>query len=367
MSPNSKKHVAVMGIKGLPAKGGAERVAEAIIGAALAQDYQITVYGKKNYLEENNFSRNLEIIPIQYLPGKHLGAFSFGLLSALHALLCRNFDFIHLHCADYGYLLPLLRLRYKVIGTSHGAEYNRDKWGKFAKWFFRLSEALFIRLSTVCTSVSKMLAEHYSQKYLKKVFYIPNGIDEYEATHSKALEKYHLPSDYILFCASRIIPSKGCDLLLEANRQLNVKLPIVIIGNKDIDVFHKEHLMSLAEQNVIFINFISSKDELFEIIKNCRVFVFPSTYEAMSMILLEVASLKKAIVCSNIPENLEAIGDHAVYFESGQISSLRNNLEYALTHSEIIEGLAESAYSWVMQHRRWQKITKSYLEIYKGL
>lgn len=356
-----------MGIKGLPAKGGGERVAEAIIDAALANDYRVTLYAKKSYLKENNLLSNLEIIPIHDLPGKHLSAFSFGLLSTLHALFWRKYDLIHLHYADFGYLVPLLRLRYKVLGTSHGAEYYRDKWGRIAKWCFRLFEFPFVRMTNVCTSVSKSLAEYYSRKYGKDVLYIPNGINPYQAQGTNLSEKYSLPLEYILFCAGRIIPSKGCDLLLEANRRLGLKVPVVVIGDMDGDAAYKKHLLDLAEPNVIFLNFISSKDELFELIHNCRFFVFPSSYEAMSMILLEVASLKKGIVCSDILENVEAIGPNAVYFASAKISDLQEKIEYALSYPEKMTQMAEAAYSWVMQHRQWQKITKSYLELYEGL
>lgn len=353
-----------MGIKGLPAKGGGERVAEAIIKEALAHNYRITLYSKKSYLEKNQVPENLEIISIPELSGKHLSAFSFGLFSTLHALFQRNYDFIHLHYADFGYIVPLLRLRYKVIGTSHGAEYHRDKWGKLAKWCFRLFEVPFVCLTNICTTVSKPLAEYYAQKYQKRVIYIPNGINPYQFKESQSLLKYNLPPNYILFCAGRIIPSKGCNFLLQANRQLENKPPLVIVGSFDMDASYKEYLLSLAEPNVIFIDFISSKDELFELIRNCQLFVFPSTYEAMSMILLEVASLKKGIICSNIPENVEAIGTNALYFESGQVNSLREKMEYALEYREEMAKLGQAAYEWVMQHRRWQDIIKIYLDLY---
>jgi glycosyltransferase involved in cell wall biosynthesis len=356
-----------MGIKGLPAKGGGERAAEAIIDAALANDYWVTLYAKKSYLQKDLLPKNLKVVSIHDLPGKHLSAFSFGLLSALHALFCRNFDFIHLHYADFGYVVPLLRLRYKVIGTSQGAEYNRDKWGRFAKWCFRLFEVPFVRLTNVCTSASKPLAEYYYRKYGKDVLYIPNGINPYQAQRANVAGKYSLPPDYILFCAGRIIPSKGCDLLLEANRRLGLKVPVVIIGDMEGDVAYKKYLLELSEPNIIFLNFISSKDELFELIRNCSFFVFPSSYEAMSMILLEVASLKKGIVCSNIPENMEAIGVHAVYFESGKVGSLQDKIAYALAHPAEMEILAKAAHNWVMQHRQWREISRSYLELYESL
>jgi glycosyltransferase involved in cell wall biosynthesis len=364
------KHIAVMGIKGLPAKGGGERVAEAIIKEALDQGYRITVYAKKNYYEQHDIPDNLKIILIRDLPGKHLSAFSFGIISCIHALLFGNYNLIHLHYADFGYIVPLLRLQYKVMVSSHGAEYNRDKWGKLAKLCFKLFEFGFIKYSNIRTCVSAPLTKYYEQHYGKKVFYIPNGINpsEFENLPQDVLEKYKLnKNQYILFCAGRIIPSKGCDVLLQANRLLGVNVPLIIIGDMGSDPSYKKYLMGLAEANVRFIDFISSKSELFSIAANCRFFVFPSAYEAMSLMLLEVASVKKGIVCSDIPENYETIGENALYFKTGQVDSMCNKIKYALEHPHEMEEMGERAYQWVIKNRNWQKITQAYLKLYREI
>jgi len=364
------KHIAVMGIKGLPAKGGGERAAEAVIKEALEQGYRVTVYAKKNYYEQHDIPGNLEIVLIRDLAGKHLSAFSFGLFSCIHALLFRNYDLIHLHYADFGYIVPLLRLRFKVMVSSQGAEYNRDKWGKLAKLCFKLSEIPFIKYSNIRTCASAPLTKYYEQHYGKEVFYIPNGINpsEFENLPQDVLEKYELPKNqYILFCAGRIIPSKGCDVLLQANRLLGVNIPLIIIGDMDSDPSYKKYLMSLAEANVRFIDFISSKSELFSIAANCRFFVFPSAYEAMSLMLLEVASVKKGIVCSDIPENYETIGENALYFKTGQVDSMCNKIKYALEHTHEMEEMGERAYQWVTKNRNWQKITQDYLKLYRKI
>lgn len=369
LNSTPQKHIAVMGIKGLPAKGGGERVAEAIINKALKNNFKVSVYAKKSYFENIDIPDNLEIILIKDLKGKRLNAFSFGLFSALHALFFGSYDLIHLHYADFGYIVPILKLRYKVIGTSHGAEYHRDKWDKLAKLCFKIFEAPFVRYSDICTSVSKPLAEYYGKKYGKKIHYIPNGIYLNNTLHDvngATLKKYNIPSQqYILFCAGRIIPSKGCDLLLQANRNLKLEVPLVIIGDLSDSKAYKDYLMDLAEPNVVFIDFISSKEELFEIIAQCRFFVFPSTYEAMSMMLLEVASLKKGIVCSDLEENFEAIGENAIYFKSGEVDSLTEKIRNALENQDKMEELGGRAFHWVTQNRNWEGITESYLTLYK--
>jgi glycosyltransferase involved in cell wall biosynthesis len=367
----SQKRIAVLGIKGLPSKGGGERVAEAIINAAVDDGFQVTVYGKKGYCERKGISRRIDLVTIRDVKGKHLSAFSFGLISAFHALLFGKYDLIHLHYADFGYIVPLLKLRYKVIGTSHGAEYNRGKWNSLAKLFFKMVEVLFVKYTDICTSVSKPLADYYRDQYGKEIIYIPNGIyidpSQSEVT-GKTLQRYGLQKrGYILFAAGRIIPSKGCDLLLKANREVDPDIPLVVIGDRDGDKQYKAYLDSLSSPNVVFIDFIGSKGELYELVENCRFFVFPSAYEAMSIMLLEVASLKRGIVCSDIPENLEAVAHCAVYFRSGDHSHLAQKIIRALESPSEMDRLGDQAYEWVKENRNWHGITERYMALYDSI
>ena len=363
-------HIAILGAKGLPAKGGGERVAEAIIKKAIKDGFRITLYGKKDYCRPVNYGPNFKMITITEIKGKHLSAFSFGLLSALHALMFGKYDLIHLHYADFGYIVPLLKLKFKVIATSHGAEYNRDKWGKLAKLFFRFVEGPFVKYSNICTSMSKRLSDYYSQKYKKKVYFIPNGADILQDVKfgCSANIKYNLPiNDYMLFAAGRVISSKGCDLLLLANKNLNSEIPLVIIGGLEGDVGYKFYLESLSKPNIKFVNFIEKKEDLFEIISNSKFFIFPSTYEAMSMMLLEVAFLKKGVVCSDIQENYDAIGNNAIFFKFGNYEDLANKIDFALRNQSVMDELGQKAYQYVKEKRNWEAITDYYIQLYKSL
>jgi glycosyltransferase involved in cell wall biosynthesis len=369
--------IAVLGIKGLPSKGGAERVVEAVIKAALRSGCEVTVYGKKSYCEDVSYpGGRFRLVLIKDFGGKYLNPFLFGLSSAIHALIFGRYDVIHLHCADYGFLVPLLRLRFKVIGTSHGAEYNRDKWNREAKLFFKIAEALFVKFTDVCTSVSKTLGEYYSERYGRPVIYIPNGIDfsgdalgnrNQVDNGNEVLTRHKLDKKgYILFASGRIIPSKGCDILLKANRKLNLNIPLIVVGRND-QRDYAGYLEGLVAPNVIFIDFIASKRDLFQLVANCRFFIFPSTYEAMSIMLLEVASLKKGVICSDIPENVEAINTNAVYFRSGDEDDLADKISYAVQNEDKMDELGAKAYEWVRKNRDWNNITEEYIRLFRSV
>ena len=90
--------------------------------------------------------------------------------------------------------------------------------------------------------------------------------------------------------------------------------------------------------NIEFMGLIREKEKLFKYIRNARLFVFPSYSENMSIMLLEAASLKVPVICSDIPENKTVFNEKEVlFFKSENEDDLAEKLKYALANSRIME------------------------------
>lgn len=367
MKEKSKKKIAFMGIKGMPSKGGAERVVEAIINN-LKDDLDIYVYCSKAYSKDHQ-EDNINLIKLRNLKGKHLSSFSLFVLSAFHALLFRRFDLVHVHNTDAGFIVPLLRLKYKVVGTCHGFPYTREKWGLWARSFLMFSEALFFKFCNAVTCVSSSLSDVLNANHSKKIYYIPNGVDTLQCEKDHALmEEFALKGqEYICFAAGRIDPTKGCHTLLKAFQSVSRDIKLVVIGDFSHKKAYSQELFQMADNRVIFIPFVESKARLFGIIENAKIFVFPSTVEAMSMMLLEVAGLGVPIICSDIAENVCVLKDYSVYFSTGNEEDLARKIESCLDSYENTLKLSNQTKAWVAKEYRWRDISKKYESIYNSL
>jgi glycosyltransferase involved in cell wall biosynthesis len=356
-----------MGIKGLPSKGGAERVVEAIVGS-LKDSLDISVYCSKAYSGDHQ-EDNINLIKLPNLKGKHLSSFSLFLMSAFHALLSRRFDFIHVHNTDAGFIIPLLRLRYKIVGTCHGFPYKREKWGILARSFLRCSEALFFRLCNAVTCVSSSLSDELNSKHSRKTHYIPNGVETVQCEKDYALvEEYALKGqDYICFAAGRIDPTKGCHTLLKAFKGISRDIKLVVIGDFSHKKDYSQELHRMADDRVVFVPFVETKERLFGIIENSKIFVLPSTVEAMSMMLLEVTGLGVPTICSDIAENTSVLKDHGVYFKVGDEKELTQKIEACLDRYEELLESSRQTKEWVAEQYRWQDIAEKYATVYDSL
>jgi glycosyltransferase involved in cell wall biosynthesis len=367
MAQTGKKKIAFLGIKGLPSRFGADRVVEGIVDN-LAEDFDIYVYCSES-VSKDYHPEHIRLIKIKHPRGKHLFSFSLSLLSALHALFFGRFDLVNVHNTDSGFIVPLLRLRYKVVGTSHGFAYKRGKWGGFARRFFMWSEKIMMSFSTAVTCVSKSITEELETMYNRDVTFIPNGIDKPGVVEDPAtFAKYGFKDkEFICFAAGRVDPTKGCHLLLEAFQKIDRDIQLVTIGDFGHKKDYTEELHRMADGRVTFVPFIAEKEILFGIINNSKLFVFPSTVEAMSIMLLEVAALGVPVVCSEIPENTTVLEDRTTYFSSGDSNDLREKIDSCLDNYDNAVEQARDTKTWVLETYNWKSIAAQYRALYNDL
>ena len=361
--------VAIIGIKGLPAKGGAERAVEALVKRLTLRDISFTVYSDARYTSSDSFVDGVKLIRIPAIQGKHLRTSTLVVFSTIHALLFGNYDLVNLHNVEVSFVLPLLRLRFKVLGTCHGFAYRRAKWGYFAKKFMRLMDYFFIKYSNMVTSVSTRDARILKDRYGSKVTYIPNGVGtEFHPDFPKAeeiLKKLGIQKhNYFIFVAGRIEPTKGAHLAVEAVNKLKSDVPLLMIGDDNHVQEYKEKLHSMAGPRVYFHPLIEDPSVLFGLMKYSIFLIFPSTVEGMSMVLLEAASLGVPIICSDIEENM-VLGENGVYFKSENVQTLLEKLQWFLANRDKAILNAEKIQKYVHSSYSWEKIANQYYQVFK--
>lgn len=369
-----KYKIAFLGLKGIPAKHGADRVVESLI-RHLSDEYDITVYCKRGYSNNPGYVLPIRRFTIPTVKIKYLEMFIYLFLSALHALYMDNYDLIHIHNIDCAFIIPLLKKKYKnrIIATSHGSPYIREKWPGLVKRFFRYMEKIFINYSGVLTAVAHPLQKYYELTYGKKVHYIPNGCnfdEKYDMNSAdELLRKYNIGDDsYLLFAAGRIMPSKGCHVLIDAYNQTHLQIPLVIIGDMKEMPEYSESLRQKARDRIIFAGFVEKKEILMGVVKRAKIFIFPSSYEAASMMLLEAVSLGVPVIASDISENKNLLDmPEAFFFRVNDVDDLSRKLVWAMNNYQQFKQQSQSLSMSIRQKYDWKKIAGHYRQLYSLL
>ncbi len=363
----TKYKIAVIGIKGLPAYGGAAAVGENIIHQ-LKEQYDFTVLSVSSHTSKENTNVNgIKQIVFRNNGKGGLNTFIYYLKCLAHVLL-NKYDLVHLHHAESGFITPLLRLRYKAVVTFHGIfSYTDPKFSRLQNLFFRFSEGLNMRWANVVVSVSETDKDYIFQKYKRIVEYIPNGMtvninQSPTAIHGKQEE-------YIFFAAGRIYQIKGLHLLLKAARSMAFPIKIVVAGDMDQVEEYKTEILTLSQGiEVQYLGLIKEKSELVRLIQGAKIFVFPSVTEAMSMMLLEVVSTGTPVIASDIPSNKAIFtNDELLFFKNNDSNDLSLKLNYAIANPNEMAQKANFALKKSEKCYNWQAIGQSYSKIYNKL
>ncbi len=368
------KRVVVFGVKTFPSRGGTDRVAENLV-IQLKDQFPTTVYCYKDP-EAANHIKGIRVIQFKPISQGAIGAFVYFFVSAIHLLFQSNVGVVHVHKTDAAFFIPLLRLRHKVIATSHEAPYKRDKWNRFIKLYFHLVERIFIKTSNVCTCISQPLTDYYKAKYGKDVLFVPNGINLVEPAKFdlKAAQSFlpagaSMDKPYVLFSARRLMGTKGCHTMLEALAKIKYTGQVFIAGEHHHSNEYLDKLKKLSTGlNVHFLGYVYPLNALLALVDHADLFIFPSETEGMSIMLLEVASVGKPIVASDIPENTQVFSSNEVlYFKAINADDLAEKLTYALANSSEMTALGKRCQQRVFTDYLWTNIAKTYAQVYLSI
>lgn len=356
----NKPSIAFFGLKGLPSQGGTAAVGENIIWQ-LCSKYNVTVYATSSHANHREPIPGVKQIIFKALPLKKLNVFYYNLISALHALFFGRYKLVHTHQIDIAFIIPILRLRYKVVATHHGKTYEINKWGSVMKSYFRWSERLMLKMANAVTFVADTERQDTIKQYPGNYLHIPNGINR-PLGSGNAQRK-----DYLLFAAGRIIPHKGCHVFLEALVKMNYKGRVIIAGNHESIPEYRDQLLAYRSQlDIKFKGMITQKDELQRLVREAHLFVYPTFYEAMSMMLLEVAAEKTPMICSDIRENKAVLNDdEVIFFKTGDADDLAEKITETLANPQKAEECTKRAFDKLINIYCWDTIALQYDKLYQ--
>ena len=231
-------------------------------------------------------------------------------------------------------------------------------------------------LGELSLSISQPLAEYYQKKHGRNVRFLPNGINVADPNTFDANRLLQfipqgasLDKPFILFSARRLMAIKGCHTMLEALKKVGYKGQVFITGELHDGDPYLAHVKTLiGDLNVFFLGFVNPLNALLALVDKSEIFIFPSETEGMSIMLLEVASVGKPIIASDIPENKQVFGGGEVlYFRMKDERDLADKIKFALENKKEMADFGARCQQRVYSDYTWDKISKLYEAIYNSV
>jgi len=360
--------IAMLGVKAVPAIGGIARYVEELGSRLVERGHEVTVYCRPHYMDgQNGTYRGMRRIVTHGLRGKHLDALTHTFTAALHALR-EGYDILHIHGCGPAALSPLLKLRSRgqVVATIHGLDWQRSKWGKIASWMMYKGAALSVRWCDALVGVGEHIRKFYTANFSKEVVVIPSGVSIPEIPPPRCIKQLGLQANRYFFCAVRFVPEKGLHFLIDAFKQLDTDMKLVIAGDTDYESSYVQELLAKRDERIIFPGYVTGR-LLAELFAHCYAYVQPSLLEGLSIAVLEALSYGSCVLASDIPANLEALGPCGYTFEAGNVADLRRKLEWLIANPDEVHEQAQLAREYIARERNWDRTTDLYEALYHSL
>lgn len=354
--------VVVTGTRGIPnVMGGVETHCEQLYPRLAARGVEVTVVRRSSYVNDGLAEWNG--VKLKDIPAPKKKSFE----ALVHTFKAVNYaarvhaDILHVHAAGPALVTPYAKLRgLKVVFTSHGPEYDRDKWGRLAKAVLRLGERLAVRYSDDVIVISDVIRNLIKDKYgrTERVHLIHNGVPAPELCDYPEYfgELGVEPGRYILGMC-RFVPEKRLGDLVEVCKGLD-GYKLVLAGDTDFEDAYSRKLKEDARgAGAVLTGFVKGR-KLHSLLSHAACFVLPSSHEGLPIALLEAMSYGRKVLVSDIPANLAVGLPDSNYFPCGNIEALRVKLEALLSSSD------DPSYD--MSEYNWDRIADQVKQVYES-
>lgn len=359
----------MIGHKRIPGReGGVEVVVEELSTGLVRMGNTVAVYNrKKRGTKKLKNYKGVKIITVPTIEKKSLDAVIYSFFASIRVLFGK-YDVIHYHAIGPSFMLVIPHLfRKKTVVTVHGLNYKTPKWKGFGEKYMHWGEVITAKYADRIITLSKEQQKYFKEKYNRDTEYIPNGTELKDKIKPDVIsKKWDLTKDkYILFL-SRVVPGKGLENLIEAYKQIDSELPLIIAGGSEYVSDFREKVMDMAkdDKRIRFVGFVEGQ-ELIELYSNAFLFVFPSEAEGMPMCLLEALSYDTPCLVSDIPENLEVGGEHVQAFKVKNTEDLKDRLDDCINNNSKL--FTRNTREYIENKYNWDSIVKRTMKLYEDI
>jgi glycosyltransferase involved in cell wall biosynthesis len=348
--------------------GGIERALASMLPLLAQRGHQITVFAPTERASEPELPRywsGVESVHVPALKGKHTQTLSSTAVGVAQALR-RNFELVHFTHEAPGIFVPVVRAgRVSTVVSICGLDWQRSKWNAIAQRAIRGAERIAVPRADGIVALSRGIQCYVADTYHRKAHYVPNGmVVKACPPWSGRLERFKLkPYSYVAF-AARLVPEKGCHVLINAWNRLRTSKILAIAGTGRPDDPYPHELRSSAERDrIVFTGHLDGQD-LEEFFSYAYLFVLPSFLEGQSVALLEALGRGRATLVSDIAENTTVLDGNGFTFRVGDAASLHEMLEELLQQPQLVRDMEQRVADARHGYPSWDEVAAMHENIY---
>ncbi|HRI88292.1 MAG TPA: DUF1972 domain-containing protein [Candidatus Hydrogenedentes bacterium] len=358
--------IAFLGTRGIPANyGGFETFVEEVAVRLAAKGHDVTVYCRStHYGEQLEMYRGVRLVYHASIHTKHLDSITHTLMSTVHMVL-RGAD-VGCYCSSGNSTFIWLARMFgiKVVLNTDGLEWERAKWNRAAKSYFKAAEWLAAKFSNVLIADSRVIRDYYKKKFRRDTTFVAYGADivergfKREMLHDFGVE----PERYFLF-VSRLEPENNAHVLVKAFEGVKTDMKLLVVGSAPFADEYIRELKATTDPRILFPGGLYG--DIYKALQaNAYAYVNAMEVGGTHPAILEAMGAGNCVLVSDISYNVEAVAHAGVSFRTSEVDDLREKLQWLVDHPEEVARFRTIAVERVKAEYDWNQITDDYERIF---
>ena len=362
--------IAIVGTRGVPNQyGGFEQFAEALGTRLVKKRHEVLVYNPESHLYKKIDYKGIIVVRKKEL-FRWIPPFS----TLLYDLIClrdaikQNPDLIF--CCGYSSSLFFRLFKnpnyVPILVHMDGMEWQRQKWGWFAKVFLKWTEKLAMKWSDIQIVDHIEVQKYYQKKYGITPVHIPYGaeMDIRKSVNPPAFLKGDMEKEYFLII-SRLEPENNIDMVLDSFLKSRRNELFLVVGETGTKYGRKLLKKYKSYSQIRFLGSIFEKEILDGLRVNCKAYFHGHSVGGTNPSLLDAMGASCFIFAHDNVYNRGIMGENAIYFSTKEdLLKYFQNMENILKNKE--EYVKENL-NLINKDYNWEKITRQYSELFKSV
>src|SRR5579859_2250536 len=355
--------VAFIGTRGVPASySGFETCVEQVGRRMVERGHEVTVYCRiSHYRERPTEYLGMRLLYLPAIREKHLETLSHTAVSAMR--LSRAAAIVCMGVGNAPVVRYLEVWGRRSVFNVDGADWRREKWGRFARWYLRTSESLAAGGRSIVVADAKAVQAYYRREYGRESELVAYGTDPPADQGTATLEKFGLrPRGYLLW-VGRMVPENAPQDFLEGVRLTGLHVPAVVVGDATYADDFKRSLRAAASSAAIFTGYQFGAAYQ-QLTAHAGIYVLAATVGGTHPVLVEQMAAGNAIFARETESNREVLGSAGLYWNTpAELAALiRDVWPDASRRRE----LGDCARQRALELYNWEDVTTRYLELCAG-
>lgn len=355
---------------------GQGRVNYEVVAEALRQGHQVTIVASQldRELEQNNLL-NWIYIPVKTFPTELIRNLAFSWQSAKWLKKNRSqFDIVKINGAITSVSAELNAVHFVhsswLKSPVHTWQQRKDFYGLY-QWFYTFLNAYWEKQAFARAKKIVAVSRKVKQELLDigvsddRIEVITNGVDLQEfAPGASDRGSLGLPNDVVLalFAGDIRTPRKNLDTVLQAISQVS-NLHLAVAGDtKDSPYPQLAEKLGISSR----VHFLGYRRDMSNLMKAVDLFIFPSRYEACSLVLLEAMASGIPVITAQTSGGAELVSPECgfVLSDPDDLTALTGVLEQLTKAPQLRQKMGLQARQTAEQNG-WTQMANKYLELFK--